>query len=133
MSESRDRVDGGVVRARRVELTDGQGRVRAVFGELESSARDGEPAVGIELYTADGEPRVSLAMHGGRTWLMLEMGGNARVYAGVNDATTDAVGEETALYLMDADGLPLIGWRVDSDGTLFPHPGGDDRDDRDDR
>lgn len=126
MSQSRDRVDGGVVRTRRIELTDADGRVRAVVGELESSAADDEPVVGVELYAADGEPRASLGMHDGRTWLMLELGGNARVYAGVNDDTSDAVGEETGVYLMDADGIPVAGWRVDADGALVRYQDGDD-------
>ncbi len=111
-----------VVRARRIELVDGDGRLRGVVGEVEAARHRGDSVIGVELYTQEGEPRASLALSGGRAWLMFEMGGNARLHVGVNDESTEAVDEQAFFYVLDPDGLPLAGWRVADDGTAIEHP-----------
>lgn len=113
---------GDVVRARRVELVDAEGRLRGVLGEVQPARAHAAPVVGAEFYLPDGEPRVSIGMQEGRAWVTIEMGGNIRIHAGVNDATTEAVDETAYLYLNDADGAPLLGWRVTDDGHLVEHP-----------
>lgn len=121
MKEDETEAARDVVRARRIELVDGDGRVRGVVGEISPPGPRSGAVFGAEFYLADGEPRASVAMEGGRAWFTLEMAGNIRVHAGVNDATTEAVDETAYLYLLGPDGAPLIGWRVADDGTLVEH------------
>ncbi len=111
----------GVVRAHRVEIVDADGRLRGVLGEIEPARHRRDSVIGLEIYTRSGEPRFSVALRGGRAWMMFELGGNARLQAGVNDETTEAVDERAFVYVLDPDGLPLAGWRVADDGTLIEH------------
>lgn len=111
-----------VVRARRVELVDEQGRLRGVLGEIGEFAPSPDPVIGLELYAPSGEPRLSLAMGGDTAWVLLEVGGNAQVQIGVNEAKTGAVAARAFLILCDADGVPVLGWRVDDDGAVAEVP-----------
>lgn len=107
-----------VVRARRVEIVDEAGRVRAVLGEIEGGHVD-PPTIGLGLYTEAGERRASIAMDESGAWVVLELAGNALVQLGVNEVESDAFDTRAFIHLSAADGSPLVRWRVADDGTLI--------------
>ncbi|MGE3448829.1 MAG: hypothetical protein AB7H92_14755 [Microbacteriaceae bacterium] len=108
-------VDANVVRARRFELIDGAGRVRA---RLATTAVNGDgsggDAVALELL---GETGVSLTAGPHVAQLMLEVGGNQVliVEAGIQRA---GVAGGSAITLCDGDGVPIVSCRVDPAGHV---------------
>lgn len=111
--EQRDRV----VQARRVELVDADGAIRGVLGELPTPDPRGE-VFGLSLLTESGSPRVTLGVDADGGWVVLELEGNILVQLGVNEVDSDAVDARAVVHISDADGTPLIRWRVTDDGSL---------------
>lgn len=109
----------GVRRAERFEVVDGQGRVRAVLGLLDGPAPAGQ-LVGLELRDVSGQPRATVAVGDDGAWMLLELEGNARLHLGVYDPASDALNTRVFLYLCDADGRPVTGWRVTDEGRAEP-------------
>lgn len=111
-----------VVRAERFEVVDAEGRVTAAFGDLRS--RDPEfPVTGLALLDADGLTRVSLAFDPSGPNLTFMDSGNIVFAVGVNDPAPDANYLGPYLLLMDAQGVPVISWRVARDGSAVQHLG----------
>ena len=76
-----------LVRARRFELVDEVGRVRAVLGDLSHDAD--EP--GLVLRARDGSERVALFLADVGPKLALAMDGNQALELGVDDVGTEAL------------------------------------------
>lgn len=109
--------DEQVVRGRRLEIIDAEGRVRAVVGDLAPVEADA-PDFGLALLDAQGARRawVSLGPHGPAVGL--DHSGNSVAEMGVTDAGGDALGTGAYLVLSDATGGLAIGWWVEEDGSV---------------
>ncbi|HVE47479.1 MAG TPA: hypothetical protein VNA57_12135 [Acidimicrobiales bacterium] len=109
--------DEQVVRVRRLEIVDAEGRVRAVVGDLAPAEADA-PDFGLALLDAHGARRawVSLGPHG--PVVGLDHSGNSVAEMGVTDAGGDALGTGAYLVLSDATGGLAIGWWVEEDGSV---------------
>lgn len=118
MTGDGNEVVADTVRTRRVELTDAEGRVRGVLGELEPNG-GGERPVGLSLYTPEGERRVSVLVGREGAWALFEQGGNAVAQLGLYERTSNAFDTRVFLHLSDVDGTPVIRWRVADDGSLI--------------
>ncbi|HEX7166695.1 MAG TPA: hypothetical protein VF230_06920 [Acidimicrobiales bacterium] len=99
----------GVVRARRIEIVDDGGRVRAAVGVGVPRA---EESVGVWLYDPDGNERVALVLHPTGPSLELVRGGNIAVHIGVADAVDDVAEPGPAVLIHDDHGVPVAGWAV---------------------
>ena len=108
--------DADLLRARRVEVVDGDGNVRVVLGAVE--APDGSPSFGLALLDADGRPRAWLALPPSGPELAFNLGGNVVVHVGVTDAGPEAVDVGPYIQLSDRDGRPVVGWQIDEEGTV---------------
>jgi hypothetical protein len=106
-----------VVRARRFELIDDSGRVRAVLGNL---AREGDDAYwpGLALRDASGRDRVSLMVHNLGPELAYDFGVNIVIVLGVLDPGTEGPVPGVNLTVFDADGRPVLGWHGNADGAV---------------
>lgn len=109
--------DDQVVRARRLEILDSKGRVRAVLGDLAPAQAD-SPDFGLALLDAQGARRawLSLAPHG--PVVGLDHSGNTVAEMGVTDSGGDALGTGAYLVLSDHTGGLAIGWWVEEDGSV---------------
>lgn len=105
------------VRARRFEVVDDDGQVRAVFGLLPSLPPVSSVA-GVEVRDASGRLTATVAVGDAESWVLLALGGNALVHVGVNDYRSDAVDARAFLFVCDDDGTPVAGWRVMDDGSV---------------
>jgi hypothetical protein len=102
------------MRDERFEVVDGDGRVRAVLGPL------AEQEVGLALYAGDGRERVRLVVDDDAAALTLTAAGNVVVEAGWLEPFGDVVRRGGYLFVADADGVPVRGWRIDASGTITP-------------
>ncbi|MGE3446684.1 MAG: hypothetical protein AB7H92_03775 [Microbacteriaceae bacterium] len=106
-----------VVRARRFELVDVDGTVRAQLGRFSLTGGDDpdDDVVGIELFGASGSA-VSLLAHRSGAQLSFEVGGNQVLILEAFDRSGARDGGST-ITVCDRDGVPAVRWRVDLDGT----------------
>lgn len=109
--------DEQVVRARRLEIVDAEGRVRAVVGDL-APAQSGSDDFGLALLDNQGTCRawLSLGPHGPAVGL--DHSGNTVAEMGVADPGGDALGTGAYLVLSDPTGGLAIGWWVEEDGSV---------------
>lgn len=106
--------EAGVLRARRLEIVDDQGRVRAAIG-AERDRYEGDVTVGLELLDEAGSARAWLVDVCGVAQLALALGGNQ--VAVVESVSHDDGTSTAALVLCDASGRAVIRWSVQSDGS----------------
>lgn len=106
-----------VVRASRFEVVDGEGRVRAVFGLLDT-VPGRPPDVGLTLLDADGRRRLWVAIEPTGPVVVVDQGGNAALELGVHDPGEDGSHVGAYIVVADRDGRPAAGWRVADDGTV---------------
>ena len=114
--------DEQVVRARRLEILDGAGRVRAIVGELDSTGAP-SPNFGLVLLDDRGQQRAWLSLGQQGPVLAFDESGNAAVEVGVNDAGSDALHVGAYLVLSDRTGGLSIGWWVEEDGSAIMRTG----------
>ncbi|HVM40844.1 MAG TPA: hypothetical protein VM618_08730 [Acidimicrobiia bacterium] len=115
MSEETTGVSEDAIRARRFEVVDEAGHVRAVFGMLPALPPVGESA-GFEIRHPSGAVSATCAVAEAEAWLSLQLDGNAVVHVGVV-GSGDPDGPQAVLTVCDADGAPVAGWRV-TEGAL---------------
>ena len=106
-----------IVRARRFELVDDRGRVRAVLGNLVRYADDAFWP-GLTLRNAHGRDRVWLMVHDLGPELCFDLGGNTVAEVGVLDPGPDTAVPGVSLTVCDADGAPVFGWHIDLQGDV---------------
>ena len=108
--------EAGVLRTRRLEIVDDQGRIRASIA-ADRDPYEGDVTVGLELLDEDGSARAWLVDVCGTAQLALALGGDqvAVLESISHDDGTSAV----ALALCDASGRPVVRWAVQSDGTYL--------------
>ena len=119
----RDRTNGSpampaeFVRARRFELVDDAGQVRAVLGNL---AHDSHAAYwpSLTLRNAHGRDRVWLAVHDFGPQLAFDLGGNTVAILQVDDPQAGSSEPGVHLTVCDADGAPVFGWHVSLEGDV---------------
>lgn len=106
-----------VVRARRFELVDDSGQVRAVLGNL---AHNSHAAYwpSLTLRNAHGRDRVWLAVHEFGPQLAFDLGGNTVAVLEVHDPQPESSAPGVSLTLCDANGAPLFGWDVNGEGDV---------------
>ena len=106
--------DAGVLRTRRLEIVDDEGRVRASIA-ADRDPYEGDVTVGLELLDENGSARAWLVDVCGAAQLALALGGDqvAVLESISHDDGTSAV----ALVLCDASGRPVLRWAVRSDGS----------------
>lgn len=104
-----------VLQAKRFELVDGDGAVRAILGRLPGP--EDWPVVGLAVLDGEGRARVWLALQPTGPNLTFDRGGNTGLDMGVDDDTPDTLRVGPYLYLAGPDGAPAAGWRVDDDGS----------------
>jgi hypothetical protein len=115
------RAPADVVRARRFELVDDLGNVRAVLGNLAHDP-DADYWPGLTLRNAHGRDRVWLMVHNLGPELVFDMGGNSVVILEVHDPGTDASVPGVSLTVCDADAKPVYGWHVSVGDVDFRGP-----------
>jgi len=115
-----------LVRARRIEVVDDEGRPRAVVGRLETPDPADE-VFGIALLDAAGRLRLWLALDPTGPKQVFDLRGNIQLALGVNDPTPDALRVGAFLHVNDLDGLPVHSWEVDESGTFLTRSGGSTR------
>lgn len=109
-----------VVRARRFELVDNAGRIRAVLAvspSLDPDQPDDEMA-GLELFGSNGSSRgwfLDSGVHG--VQLAFEIGGNQVLMVEAVGSTTQRDGR-AAITMCDRDGAPVLCCDVDADGRF---------------
>lgn len=106
--------DAGVLRARRLEIVDDQGRIRASIA-ADRDPYEGDVTVGLELLDEDGTARAWLVDVCGVAQLALALGGDQ--VAVLESVSHDDGTSTVALVLCDASGRPVVRWAVQSDGT----------------
>jgi hypothetical protein len=111
------------VRANRFELVDADGHIRAVLGDL-GSPDPGMPVVGFALLDADGRQRAWVALDATGPNMVFDLGGNAVLTFGVNDAAPDALHVGAYLHVSDVGGTNVLGWRIEADGSVSMRLGG---------
>lgn len=116
MSNARPEEIADVVRARRIELIGVDGQVRAVIKEESDAQDDSCPSVTVGLLDRDGRERLGLALTGAGATISFARAGNDRLVLGVDDPPEASV-PGAYLVLCDARGVPVLGWRVDDDGS----------------
>jgi hypothetical protein len=116
----------GVVRITRLELVDTQGRVRAILGDL-GSPDPTMQVLGLALLDPDGRQRVWIALDGTGPNMVFDLGGNAVLAVGVNDAAPDALHVGAYLHVSDVGGTNVLGWRIEEDGSVAMRLGGPTR------
>jgi hypothetical protein len=91
-----------VVRARRFELVDDDGRTIAVLGDIGGSSN--APFVGLALLDKAGAKRMWIGLDHTGPSLMCATEGNAVLAIGVNDPETDCLLPGPYIQLMHTDG-----------------------------
>ncbi|HEX2039719.1 MAG TPA: hypothetical protein VHF47_08310 [Acidimicrobiales bacterium] len=109
-------VDEPIIRTRRIEVVDGDGRTRAIVGDLSGAAQP-EQVFGVALVDTDGRHRAWLALDDNGASLAFDRAGNAVLELGVDDGA-EAVRTGAYVQLSDVDGRPALGWRVDDEGGV---------------
>lgn len=102
-----------VVRARRIELVDAQGTVRAVVGDLEEPDVGGEGTFGFGVLDAASRLRVWLALGPSGPVLVFDQDGNVALELGISDPADDLRHPGAHFFLASAEGEPRIGWRIE--------------------
>jgi hypothetical protein len=100
-----------VVRAKRFELIDGSGRIRAVLGSTPRSGHQ-EEVFGLELFDSHGGARAWLSHEerfGAR--LAFAISGNQVLIIGTSDLDAD-IPAGARLTVCDLDGAPVIDWHM---------------------
>ncbi|MGH2754215.1 MAG: hypothetical protein ACRDLB_07240 [Actinomycetota bacterium] len=105
-----------VVRARRFELVDDSGQVRAVLGDLATDPDAYWP--GLTLRSASVRDRVWLMVHNLGVELAFDLGGNIVAVLGVLDPGTETPVPGVSLTVCNADGVPVFGWHVNAEGNV---------------
>jgi hypothetical protein len=109
--------------ARRIELVDASGRVRAVLGNLSDSASAWFP--GLALLDEDGHERLSLMLGATGPLLSFAEAGNVAVELGVHDrANPETLTPGPFLVLCDRTGA--VRWSIHIDPDGHPSIVGDD-------
>ncbi len=101
------------IRARRVELVDEHGVVRAVVGDLTDDDVGGPGTFGFGVLGTDGRMRVWLALDPSGPVLVFDQAGNVALQLGVSDPGTDLKHPGAHFFLASAEGEPRIGWRIE--------------------
>ena len=109
-------LDEPIIRTRRIEIVDSEGRTRAVVGDL-SGAAQREQVFGVALVGPDGRHRAWLSLDDNGATLAFDRTGNAVLELGVDDGG-EATHTGAYIHLSDLDGRPSVGWRVDDDGGV---------------
>jgi hypothetical protein len=91
-----------VVRARRFELVDHDGRTLAVLGDLGGTSD--EPFFGLALFDEHGDKRLWVGLDHTGPALMCATAGNAVLAVGVNDPEADCILPGPYVQLMQTDG-----------------------------
>jgi hypothetical protein len=112
--------------ARRFELLDASGRVRAVLGDLSpSTSSDWFP--GISLLDEEGHERLSLMLTASGPLLSFAEGGNVALELGLHDlAFPETTNAGPFVVLCDHRGRARWAVRIDADGNPVIVPGGGD-------
>lgn len=105
------------MRASRFEVVDGEGRVRAVLGLLDT-VPGGDPDVGLVLLDQQGRRRLWVAIEPTGPVVVVDQDGNIAFELGVHDPDDEGGHVGAYLVVADRDGRPAAGWRVDDDGTV---------------
>ncbi len=108
-----------VVRARRFELVDEAGQVRAVLGNLAHDPHTYWPS--LTLRNAQGRDRVWLAVHDFGPQLAFDLGGNTVAVLEVQDPHAESSAPGVSLTVCDADGAPAFGWHIGLNGDVEFH------------
>jgi hypothetical protein len=103
-----------VVRARRFELVDVDGVVRALLGDL--GPRPGE-VFGLVLLDPHGRARLRIELGPTGPALVLDQDGNDVIELAVHDVVADALRPGSHLRLSDRHGRPALAWHVEADGS----------------
>jgi len=109
-------IDEPIIRTRRIEVVDGDGRTRAVVGDLSGAAQP-EAVFGVALVDRSGRHRVWLSLDDNGAALGFDRAGNAVLELGVDDGG-ESVRTGAYIQLSDLEGRPSLGWRVDDDGAV---------------
>lgn len=109
-------VDESVIRTRRIEIVDGEGRTRAIVGDLSGAAQP-EQVFGVALVGPDGRHRAWLSLDDNGAVLAFDRTGNAVLELGVDDGG-EATRTGAYVQLSDFEGRPSLGWRVDDNGEV---------------
>jgi hypothetical protein len=99
---AQDDEGGGVVRARRIELVDGEGRARLLLGELGRWPGGGE-MIGVSLRDEHGHERLLLGLDALGPSLAFVEEGNVVLHLAVDDA---APGGGASVSVADSHGRP---------------------------
>jgi hypothetical protein len=104
-----------VLSARRFEVVDTEGRVRAVVGNLSGSSSEWYP--GVALLDEDGHERVSLMLGASGPLLTFAEAGNVALELGVFDeADPESVAPGPCVVVCDRSGTARWSVRLDADG-----------------
>lgn len=106
-----------VVRARRFELVDEGGKVRAVLGNLARDT-DADHWPGLVLRNSSGRDRAWLMVHNLGVELAFDLGGNTVAVLEVHDPGAETLNPGVSLTVCDADGAPVLGWHVNPQGDV---------------
>ena len=107
-----------VVRARRYELVDRQGRLRGIFGEFPSPDHAVPSIYGVCLFDAAGRQRAFLCLDYMGPKLVFDSGGNNALELGVDDDVFDACKVGVYGFATDGRGTPVIAFHVFPDGEV---------------
>jgi hypothetical protein len=105
-----------VLRARRFELVDDRGRVRAVLGDVRGDFESS--GWGLELYDDAGSARLVVLLAPWGPLISIAAAGNAVLELGHSDPGTDVSGCWSFLQFMDAGGSCSASIRVDASGAV---------------
>ena len=130
--------DEEVVRVRRLEIVDDSNRVRVEIGELAAPGTHDITGFGITLrgpngsvradltedasgarlaFLSSGDPALELGVEDAQT-LMLDRGGDDLVYLPAGSPGNEVMQSGPYVILHAADGVPVLSWRVDPDGSV---------------
>lgn len=119
-----------VVQARRLEIVDDEGRVRAVLGMTETS---GSEPVECSFRDPSGQEIVLIRLDDDGASLSLSFRGDVVVHLGVHGPGSDAHGVRSFLHLAGDGGIAGVGWRVSPTGGVDEVRGSSADDPPDDR
>ncbi len=119
MTRRNQGVPADVVRARRLEIIDEHGVVRAVLAMNPSDAANDPEVVGLELRSRDGSQRAWLVNHDGfGPGLGFEIHGNQTLILRAMAPTPDRHGE-VSIHLCDRAGATALSWSVSEGGDII--------------
>lgn len=109
--------DDQVLRARRLEIIDAHGQVRAIVGDLATPQAEGDD-FGLALLDHQGARRASVSLTPHGPVIALDHAGNTVAEIGVTDGGGDAIGTGAYVVLSAQTGALAIGWWVEEDGSV---------------